>query len=77
MVSEVGPGVFMRMRVVSKMERKMLAARKELVETLKSVISDSADDILSKTLSKLSSESPTPLERIRTTGRPRKRVFYP
>ena len=67
----------MRMRVVSKMERKMLAARKELVETLKSVISDSADDILSKTLSKLSSKSPTPLERIRTTGRPRKRVFYP
>jgi hypothetical protein len=32
------------------MERKMLAARKELVDTLKSVISDSADDILSKTL---------------------------
>ena len=36
----------------------MQAARRELVDTLKSVITDSADDILSKTLSKLS-ESPS------------------
>lgn len=55
--------------------KKMLAAKNELVDRLKSVITDSADDILLKTLNKLS-ESPGPDKRKTRGGEgmPRSRV---
>ena len=57
----------MRVACMQNMDRKMLAAKNELVDRVKSAITESAGDILFQMLSKLS-ETPSPLERRRLSG---------